>query len=188
MHTYRARWISARGEVLRDETFEFDPTTAENYAWVRPDYRDTHQAADAPYVSTNHAAINQHLEGYIEAVMVDPRMMVMVNEDGGRRADEWGQNPHPAMLLASARYGQRLIGPAVLFERETREPAVEGFWHFDPEWEYFVDNTPGRPQLIVLAEQVQRDPALVLQQTGLDITLAAWLAQHPTPGAYKSVN
>jgi hypothetical protein len=109
--TYRARWIDAAGTVVREDTF--------NYGYLRGDRRDVYLAIDAPYFYPDgYDALRAHLHGYIEVVVIDGRTVVIVNDDGALR-DGWVSQPHPDVLAAAERHGQRLVGPVVLVTRET---------------------------------------------------------------------
>lgn len=120
--TYRARWIDAAGTVVREDTFEYDPATHENYGYLREDRRDIYLSIDAPYFFPEALpAVRAHLDGYIEVVVCDGRTVVLVNDEGAIR-DGWVSQPHADVLAAASRYGQRLIGPVILVTRETPAP------------------------------------------------------------------
>jgi len=111
--TYRARWISLDGEIVRDDTFEYDVEAHESANFTRPEAR-VGLALDAPYFDLRE--LHAHVDGYIETALIDRRSFVIVNEEGLLRRMRMA--PHLAIFDASARYGQVLVGPVVLVERQ----------------------------------------------------------------------
>jgi hypothetical protein len=118
VETYRARWIDAAGQVVRDETFEADVETFENAAFIRPEKRIA-LALDAPYFYPDLRPLNEHLEGYIGQLVCGPDVMIIVNDDG-RLIDGWRPNPHPvvdAWARSTPPWNAPVYGPVVLVER-----------------------------------------------------------------------
>ena len=109
---FRARWIDAAGQVVRDDTFEWDLMSHESAELVLPGSL-IGLVIDAPYFDL--PALQAHVDGYIEAAVVNADTCAIVNEEGLLRGMEIV--PHPDVIAASASYGQWLVGPIVLVER-----------------------------------------------------------------------
>jgi hypothetical protein len=111
--TYRARWIGLDGEIVRDETFEYDVAAHEGAGFVRPDAR-LKLVIDAPYFKLRE--MQEHVKGYIETALVSPTILVIVNEDGHGLG--LGPVANELVTLASLIYGQSLVGPLIFVRPE----------------------------------------------------------------------